>query len=550
MGPRKGSAERKWRIEDCTFLAVISLLTSVLSVTRLGFYSDDWAFLKSFRFAPDQSLSGLVRTFTTENDTSPRPVQALYDAILYRLFGLNPLGYHVAIAIVIFLSLWLFYLALEQLLEDRVAALAIVLLYGLLPHYSTVRLWLATTQITVSMAAYFLAVYSDTRQLLANTAWGWTTLSVVCLLLSGLSYEAFLPLFLVNPIVMGLKHIQIRRRGQEPCRKTWEWWLYYLRNPPLILLILGFKFLVTSRASSIQEPWIKNAFPAAVELNFGAYGMRLPHVLGAIWRRYFDAPTFILSLVITLIIALYLARLAITTSQRQFRVVEIFALTLAAFVLTGLSYAYFWTTFGFGVGINNRVAVAASVPVSILIAGLAGLFSRILGRGNVGNLLFCVLISLCCGCAYWIDQTIASFWIESSHRQQVILSQIQQAIANPPKGTSILLDGYCPWTGPGIIFETDWDLTGVFAFAYNDPSIQGDVLWPQMQVSERAVLNPTEKTTYPFASLYFYDVGKQQATRVIDQEAALRLQRESVADPRNACIAKQSIYDGFGTPIW
>jgi hypothetical protein len=537
-------------MEDCVFLAVVTLLASVLSLTRLGFYSDDWAFLKSFRFAPDQSLSGLVRTFTTENDTFPRPVQAIYDAILYRMFGLNPIGYHVAITVVIFLSLWIFYLALHQLLEDRVAALAIVLIYGLLPHYSTVRLWLATTQITVSMAAYFLAVYSDARELQANAGWGWAILSVLCLCLSGLAYEAFLPLFLLNPIIMGLKHIQLRRRAQAPRRRMWEWWLYYLRSLPLIILILWFKFLVTSRASSIREPWIKNAFPSAAELNFGAYGIRLPHVLGAIWQRYFDSSAFILSLVIALIIALYLAKLVITAPQLQFHAAGVFALTLAAFVVTGLSYAYFWTTFGFGPGINNRVGVAASVAVSLLIAGLAGLFSLALGRGNPGKVLFCVLISLCCGCACWIDQTIASFWIKSSRSQQVVLSQIQQAIVNPPKGTSILLDGYCPWIGPGIVFETDWDLTGVFAFAYNDRSMQGDVLWPQLQVSEQAVLNPTEKTAYPFTSLYFYDVGNQHVTRIVDRKAALQYQQQSAADPRNACIAKQSVYDGFGTPIW
>jgi hypothetical protein len=549
MTLEEGRSKREW-VHDCGLLALVTALSSVLSLPRLGFYSDDWAFLRSFRFAPDQSLRGLSSTFAAENGTFARPLQGVYDTLLYRLFGLHPLGYHAAIIIVVFLSLCIFYFALKDLCENRLIALAVVLVYGLLPHYSTVRLWLATTQITVSMASYFLAVYADAQQLRMREAWGWAVLSTLCLIVSGLAYEAFLPLFLLSPLLIGVKHIDLRHRGKESARRTWEWCLLYLRNPPVIVLILWFKFHATPLAS-LQVSSIKNAFAAAVDLTFIAYGTRLPHILGTIWRRYWDAPAFVMMLVIVSVIALYLVRLSTRTSKPELPNARSFALTLAAgFVVTGLSYSYFWNNFGFGTGINNRVAVAAAVAVAFWIVALVGLLSRAAGRGIWAKSLFCVLIAIICGCAYWIDQTISSFWIEASRRQDAILREIKQIITMPPKGTSILLDGYCPWIGPGIIYEIDWDVTGVLALAYNDQFMKGDVLRPRMKISERGVQNLDGKVVYSFNSLYFYDVGKKQAMRIVNRETALQYQDEAAEDPRNACIVDESLLFGLGMPVW
>ena len=549
MSPNKGSAGREG-LRDCLFLALVTTLSSLLSLPRLGFYSDDWAFLRSFRFAPDQSLRGLYVVFASENQTYARPVQGLYDAILYRMFGLKPLGYHVAITIAVFLSLSVFYFVLKNLGDNRLIALAVVLVYGLLPHYSTVRLWLATTQVTVSMVSYFLALYADVQQLRKRQTGRWTLVSTLALIVSGLAYEAFLPLFLLNPVWVGLKHIALGRRHEVLHRTNFEWWLLYFRNPPVIAFILWFKFL-ESPLASVRGAWVGNALVAASDLTFGAYGSRLPHVLGTIWLRYWNGRTFAMMLAIVAVIGLYLLRLAARTSDVKLPAMAHFAFALSAgFFVAGLSYSYFWTGFGFGTGINNRVAVAAAVAVALSIVGLIGLLSCVAGRGAWGKSLFCILIAVCCGCAYCIDETIATFWIEASQRQDVILREIKQAIPHPPTGTSILLDGYCPWIGPGIVFEIDWDLTGILALAYNDRSMKGDVLRPRMKIDERGVLNLEEKVVYPFDSLYFYDVGKRRAVRIQDRETALRYQKQSAEDPRNACIIDENLLFGLGIPIW
>jgi hypothetical protein len=538
---------------DCAFLALVSALSSFLSMPRLGFYSDDWAFLASFRFAADQSFWGLYRTFNAENGTYARPLQGLGDVLLYRLFGQNPLGYHAAITLAFLFGLCVLYCALRNLWVSRLMALSIVLVFGLLPQYSTVRLWFATTQITLSMVFYFLAVYGDTRYVRAVQGWGWFVLSSLCLILSGLAYEAFLPLFLVNPVVMALGQFKFIHGGQKSRRSRVEWWLFSLRNVPLIGLILWFKFLITPNRARRLGFSIVNAYQAAVDLVFGAYGARLPRVLGAIRGHYWDMPTCMMTMAIVLSVAAYLAW-ASRGHRAQVPAASMLVVMLAAgFVLSGLTYAYFWDGFGFGtgvnIGVNNRVAVAASVPVAVSIVGLMGLLSVAGGRGMRSNVLFSILIALCCGCAYWIDETIASFWIEASHHQAVILGEISHAIPTVPKKTSILLDGFCPWVGPGIVFETVWDVTGALDLVYNDRSLKGDVLRPKMTITDSAVMDLDGQSPYSFTSLYFYDAGKKEAVRIADRESAIRYQQQSAQDPRNACIADETL-SGFGTPVW
>jgi hypothetical protein len=77
------------------FVATVIALSTVQYVHRLGFASDDWAFLGSFTTHGDLSSPGR----STEHDFAAylraRPVQVVYQTLLYDVLGPNPLGYHV-----------------------------------------------------------------------------------------------------------------------------------------------------------------------------------------------------------------------------------------------------------------------------------------------------------------------------------------------------------------------------------------------------------------------------------------------------------------------
>jgi hypothetical protein len=48
-------------LDDCLFLALIVRLSLTVYVGDLGFYSDDWDFLRRFSLSPNQSLVGLFQ---------------------------------------------------------------------------------------------------------------------------------------------------------------------------------------------------------------------------------------------------------------------------------------------------------------------------------------------------------------------------------------------------------------------------------------------------------------------------------------------------------
>src|SRR3712207_4540248 len=84
------------RVADAAFLVSLVVLSAALYVTGLGFASDDWNFLGDLVTAADQSLAGLLqRQWDHGAMLRVRPPQMLYQAVLFKAFGLEPLGYHV-----------------------------------------------------------------------------------------------------------------------------------------------------------------------------------------------------------------------------------------------------------------------------------------------------------------------------------------------------------------------------------------------------------------------------------------------------------------------
>jgi len=185
---------------DSGFLAFIVLVSLVLYVSRLGFYSDDWSLLATMDLADDSSVIKLITImFRDHPEMRSRPVEVLHYVVLYKVFGVQSWGYHVVNSTVLMANAILLYICLLQFRSPRTLALSAVLIYILLPHYSTNRFWITASVVPLSMSFYFVSLYCDLRSL-GTYGWRfaiWKAASAGALLGSTLGYETPLPLFFI-----------------------------------------------------------------------------------------------------------------------------------------------------------------------------------------------------------------------------------------------------------------------------------------------------------------------------------------------------------------
>ena len=166
---------------------------------RLGFYSDDWAMLASISLFKSQSFVDVFRELYYAHDHEIRPMQFFEIALLYKLFGLAPTGYHLVNASILIMDFVLLYLLARAFGQPRVLALSISVVFMLVPNYSTDRFWIASSAANLSMGLSLLALHAHLQALRRTQSgfWRWETVAVLGVLGSGFCYEIFLPLLIV-----------------------------------------------------------------------------------------------------------------------------------------------------------------------------------------------------------------------------------------------------------------------------------------------------------------------------------------------------------------
>jgi len=547
--PSSGNNVNQFVGRDCCFLALLTALYSVFYVYRLGFYWDDWYILKLFHFSDDQSMSGLLRQLAMGfPDTVARPVQAIHLAILYRVFGLTPLGYHLVNTLTFCLGVCVFYLALRELTGRRVTSLSTITLFGLLPHYSTDRFWYATFNGNISMVFYFLSLSCNVREVTTGkrSVWKWKTMTAVSLVCSCLAYEVFMPLFLLNPIVCEIKRRHLKLSGARVSGRPVGPLLSFLLNPALLAIISIFKARASPRLSGGLGLWlVHDGFQASLDLTARAYLIKLPRILWSIFTKYWDGTAVFLAFLVFAIVASYLRGAARRSQELRVRSLLLICIVLGSTVIAGMSYAYLYSYYGIDVGGNNRVAIAAAAPVAISWIRLAQLISRYAAGAVMQKYVFSVIVGLLCGAGCLITNCVALFWIDGAQKQYEIMSDLKRALPAPPKGSSILLEGLC-WTGQGLIFESGLDVRGALPLLYEDKTIRSELVRPWLKATPEGV-QAGKDAVHSFQSLYFYDVLNKEADRVMDETQAIAYIEKATQDDVQGCMTSK-----FGTdlPVW
>ena len=476
---------------DCAALALVALLSAVPYVFRLGFSSDDWGILASFTFEKRGDLFAMFPS---------RPVQAVQWLVLFDLFGADPLGYELTNIAVIAAAISLFYLLLLRFGFRRTEGFAAALLYLLLPQLSTVRVWISAAQIPLSMMLMLVSLHAQ-LSFARSGKLTWGLLAVVAALLSIGAYEIFAPFIIAFPFALLLSGPRNRRTKSLA-----------VAFAALLLLTVLYKIFASGRAASVGDTgqyvrglrklispaydWRRdtglNMF-AALDVHFRLVVEGWLKALTAIGRLGWA--TLATALAIALIAEW---RLLATDSAARVIWLRPLLLGIAAFALGHATFLIVSSVAFSPSGIDNRVLVAAAMGVALIfVAAIA-----FAARGN--KTVFALAMAGIAFCATLRVDQIGEYWAEAPALQERILAAARHDLRAIPAGSTIILDGVCPYHGPAIVFETSWDVGGALSLALGR-EVSGDAASPRMSLEPEGLKTSIygEPSHYPWSPRLF-----------------------------------------------
>lgn len=451
-------------VVDCFFLGAVVVLSTATYVGGLGFYLDDYTVLWRMNNARDQSLFGLYHA--VYSGTGTRPLQAGLFALLYRLFGLDPLGYHLVNAALLVAIAVLLYLVLRELRLPRPVCIAVPLVYSMLPHYATERFWLDAFQISLSTAFYLLSLYAGLRAVRSSTrAFGvWLTIAVASIAGSLLSYEIAFPLFALNLAIIWWAS----RQSQEAASNRGGPQLMAALAVGLVAAAVLKTAIVVAHSQTGREIGFHGgavhhyAYLAfgAFKINVGTYLVAFPYVLWWIFVHRLSAANAGAAAAVGLLAFAYLWRVA-RSDDRRFTTSDIWrGLVGAGLVALVLGYSIFLVSSPFlfrSAGFDNRINAAAALGLATaLVGGLGWLAQRLDARHT--DVAFAGGVACVAAAGAFVVATLGTYWTSAVKRQDAIMAAILREARSIPAGGTFILDGVCPEVGPTPVFADDSDL--------------------------------------------------------------------------------------------
>ena len=214
----------------------------------------------------DETASGV---WWTPSGVLPfyRPIAILSFAVEYRLWGLNPLGFHLTNLVLHLACVYLVWLIAVRNSHDRCAALAAAVIFGVHPAHSEAVLWISGRFDVLVAAAMLLAAYAFLRwQDSDRRPIGWVFLTGACFIVGLGSKETAL----VLPAVLLALEL-LRWRGPAAPRQTTRLVGAFSLLGLLAVAYLALRFTILGGLGNLPPP----------------YGVDLssPHAAGEILRH-------------------------------------------------------------------------------------------------------------------------------------------------------------------------------------------------------------------------------------------------------------------------
>jgi hypothetical protein len=552
---------RQQRNFDILFLVAISLISSIPFVFHLGFYYDDWATLNAFSHRDVVNAVHVLLSF--DSGMRVRPMQTLYTAMNIEAFGLNPVGYHIVSMLLVAILSASVYLTGVLLRLPRILALTLALVFSLLPHYSSDRIWFSSQQAVLCMIFGLLGICALFRSTAPNAKVlpKWVAAATVFFALSLLCYEVGVGLIAAAVAFYFWNRWRESRNLNEPV-------LPLIRNGLGLVILLALLFVLKvmhqSRVPftyhSIQRlfaqipEFTSHAFLQMVKFSFWTYGIHLPQVLMILrHQNVLNLGAMITALAISVLSTAYLwhnfQNENFPSRRNAFQMLGLSAVLF--FLGYVLFFPYIATEFSTA-SLANRVVIASALAPACALISILALICSLLPAGKLQNGSFAIALGLSCGMNSLATSGIAQFWIESASAQKQILNSVMRSLPQLPNHSTVILDGFCRYRGPAIILESGWDTTSAVQIALDNFTIRADVLSTDLRLGETSVEGlfdgaPTDLHYSYGSQLFIFGVRDQSLTRLnsgSDARAYLRL-KNPTGDGR--CL---SSLDEYGVALF
>lgn len=503
-------------------LAALTFLPILPWLAQLGLYSDDYGIVVWFESLRDQAWPELIGTIIEGYAT--RPAQGLASALLYFAFGLDPLPYVIVEAGLVAASAVLLWRLFVKCGVQPTIAFGASAIFCLLPQLSTVRIWFATLCVAAAMAFFLIGMLCLLRWL-DNRRARWSIAALVAWAMSLAFYELFAPF-----MGLGLTYAVWRSSADKRAANLLRAAPPLLPHLAMIVAALIAKSVVTDREEGWHPKWI---IYQALKLDYESeteFGFNL---LAFLQTQFFETFAFPLRSLVShgslavlacaaaagLLAAVAMRRCDWQVRSRTAR--QALWIGLAASIAGyGIFLLVGATSFTVS-GIGNRTAVASAMGVALAMSAAALLVTGLAparARRGLGLALFALLATL----MTMGSARITGHWARAYGAQQAVLANVRGDLASIPAGAIVLIDGICPYDGPAIVFETDWDVAGALSLAFDRP-ISGNIVTHGTRFDRSGVKSRIYAFDYfyPYGPhTYAYDARTRSATRLADWSEA------------------------------
>jgi len=454
-------------------LAIIAGIVYEPQAINGGFLSDAWANRASWVFNPEHDFFGKIGQLAEQSNISPRPLQAVYLALLNTFFGGHSgfwLTWQVATNVAMCAAFFLLLRKLGFRAFDAGVIAALVLVF---PAASSTRFWLATIWAPAALGmvclGFLLACYAFEARSRRNR-----------LLLHGLSLLLFVASLLLYEIALlvilaGILLYLLR----APWRQAAARWA-------VDVAVLGILTLTVTLASSEgHEESTVGAWVHGRTIFSQAKTLFATEVLPFASDKWY----VLLLLLLVPAVALLVWKL-IDAADPVRRELQRWLLTMAAgLVIVVLGYVIYAPGTDYYLplnpGIGNRINVVPSFGwVLILYAG--AMICATLALRGIPRARAWISPVAAIGCALIAAGWLGSISNESAaftkahEEDERVLATIERSIPDPKPGSTIWTFAQPVEVIPFVpVFGNTWDMTSSVKLRYDDPSLTSLVAYPE-----------------------------------------------------------------------